>query len=952
LKLKSLHLKNIASHKDTFYEFTKEDVYLLLGRNGCLSGDTVININRASLGTKRTIKHMYEVYRGLNKYVRHLFNKDIPTYVRSYKEDEGFIQLHEAIDFIYSGKKEVYELELENNLKIKATPEHKILTKRGFIPLINLVASDEVMCDTLKSNKVKNKYKKIGDRIKSCLIYHPYANNKIKKIELHRAIYEASINNLPLDDYLYIVKKDKQKAATLTYLDTTKYCLHHKDGNHFNNDINNLEKLSIEEHSKYHSLKNRYNFNQGVPTYSKVKKITKIGIEDTYDIQCKAPYHNFVANGMVVHNSGKSSFIGSMSLALFGEDPYYGNLYSCVRIGSEEEGSEIDLVFISGEDEYQIIRKIKINKSSKSTDSFLYKNGELIAGPKIKEFDNAIENILSNKKVFLSSVFTSQNIAEDITEMPVSERTELLNNLWDLEFLQKISDIAKDKVKQYTITYDTKNSQIESILATIEQEHKYIDMLKSVKESLQSLSEKKYRKEQEKNILEDKINQTKDLEEKKKEYNLLLSDFNRVKSRIDTLLKENEEKKVKINNEDALNSEFNFISDTQEDIVKLENDKNILQELINTKKEIESKLDNKNYLLQSVLKDIVDVPCSQQSCPYFTQMEERKLKKQELEKEISILKNEEKDLNNKISAINYNTTSIQSLIFEVQKRINRKNEIFSELKSISFIKESIDKNNIQLKEYYANKESLEVKLVKLDLVIKELIENTDVSIQDSLNILIKEIDIIKVEYDNALRLEGRYQLELDNILEKKKEVSAIQEEIALLKKDIYYYNSIKDDFNKKGIQSMVINSLKNELEKVIKDLLSNLNNNKFSINLSTKKELASGEEKESLEILVGDEQGIRDISQFSGGEKKLLKLIIRLALGIYQAMKNKVKYDFFVLDEATDALDQERRLGFIDIINSLRKYFKQILIISHSEELMGYFPNRIEFIKDSYTKII
>jgi DNA repair exonuclease SbcCD ATPase subunit len=69
-------------------------------------------------------------------------------------------------------------------------------------------------------------------------------------------------------------------------------------------------------------------------------------------------------------------------------------------------------------------------------------------------------------------------------------------------------------------------------------------------------------------------------------------------------------------------------------------------------------------------------------------------------------------------------------------------------------------------------------------------------------------------------------------------------------------------------------------------------------------------------------------------------------------MKNKVKYDFFVLDEATDALDQERRLGFIDIINSLRKYFKQILIISHSEELMGYFPNRIEFIKDSYTKII
>ena len=26
----------------------------------------------------------------------------------------------------------------------------------------------------------------------------------------------------------------------------------------------------------------------------------------TYDIECEEPYHNFVANGLVVHNSGKT----------------------------------------------------------------------------------------------------------------------------------------------------------------------------------------------------------------------------------------------------------------------------------------------------------------------------------------------------------------------------------------------------------------------------------------------------------------------------------------------------------------------------------------------------------------------------------------------------------------------------------------------------------------------
>jgi len=51
--------------------------------------------------------------------------------------------------------------------------------------------------------------------------------------------------------------------------------------------------------------KNKKNKKQGVLEYSKIVKIEKIGLKDTYDMSCKAPYNNYVANGMVVHNSGK-----------------------------------------------------------------------------------------------------------------------------------------------------------------------------------------------------------------------------------------------------------------------------------------------------------------------------------------------------------------------------------------------------------------------------------------------------------------------------------------------------------------------------------------------------------------------------------------------------------------------------------------------------------------------
>lgn len=41
--------------------------------------------------------------------------------------------------------------------------------------------------------------------------------------------------------------------------------------------------------------------------WRKIISITPIGQEETYDIQCEKPYHNFIANGIIVHNSGKTN---------------------------------------------------------------------------------------------------------------------------------------------------------------------------------------------------------------------------------------------------------------------------------------------------------------------------------------------------------------------------------------------------------------------------------------------------------------------------------------------------------------------------------------------------------------------------------------------------------------------------------------------------------------------
>lgn len=50
-----------------------------------------------------------------------------------------------------------------------------------------------------------------------------------------------------------------------------------------------------------------------IPKEVAVKSISYVGVEDTYDLVMKDPHHNFVANGIVVHNSGKT--LASMALA-------------------------------------------------------------------------------------------------------------------------------------------------------------------------------------------------------------------------------------------------------------------------------------------------------------------------------------------------------------------------------------------------------------------------------------------------------------------------------------------------------------------------------------------------------------------------------------------------------------------------------------------------------------
>lgn len=288
-------------------KLNKNCLIVVNGPTGCLTGDTVINTNRASMGRKHTLYQLYHHYHSQGGPVTQgkLFNLNIPTYVRSF--DGTSIRLHKIIDVVSSGKKQVWKLCLENGNCITGTFDHKIRTKDGFVPLGNLTDKDEVMCDSLNAQKGKGVSYKLPD-ISIRVPNHPYKDTLHGKVEVHRLIYESYLNKISFKEYLNILWNDRKESDMLRFVDPSLYCIHHKDGCHYNNSIDNLELLSKNDHSLLHATTDETfkHFNQGMPTYSKFKSRDYVGVKETYDIICEEPHHNFVANGIVVHNSGKT----------------------------------------------------------------------------------------------------------------------------------------------------------------------------------------------------------------------------------------------------------------------------------------------------------------------------------------------------------------------------------------------------------------------------------------------------------------------------------------------------------------------------------------------------------------------------------------------------------------------------------------------------------------------
>ena len=222
-------------------------------------------------------------------------------------------------------------------------------------------------------------------------------------------------------------------------------------------------------------------------------------------------------------------------------------------------------------------------------------------------------------------------------------------------------------------------------------------------------------------------------------------------------------------------------------------------------------------------------------------------------------------------------------------------------------------------EYEENKEAIE----NLESLVAEL-NNCHYSIEQTKD----NIESCETSTLQLVKLLGSQEQKLQNLKEQKQEYQDLQTEFAAY--DLYmrcmHPNGIAYDVIKKKIP--VINS---EIAKVLANIVEfevffEASGNKFDI---------------SIKHPQYDE---RPIEMASGAEKSLSAMAIRLAL---LGVSSLPTGDLFILDEPGTALDEDNMSGFIQILELIKVYFKNVLLISHLDSLKDCVDMQIVIDKKS-----
>jgi exonuclease SbcC len=99
---------------------------------------------------------------------------------------------------------------------------------------------------------------------------------------------------------------------------------------------------------------------------------------------------------------------------------------------------------------------------------------------------------------------------------------------------------------------------------------------------------------------------------------------------------------------------------------------------------------------------------------------------------------------------------------------------------------------------------------------------------------------------------------------------------------------------------------------------------------------------DNFEVRITDQNRTFDLRRFSGSEVDLANLALRIAISECVTLQSGGAVGLMVLDEVFGPLDANRRARLLQALNGLQTRFRQVLVVTHADDVKAQLPSSIE----------
>jgi exonuclease SbcC len=201
------------------------------------------------------------------------------------------------------------------------------------------------------------------------------------------------------------------------------------------------------------------------------------------------------------------------------------------------------------------------------------------------------------------------------------------------------------------------------------------------------------------------------------------------------------------------------------------------------------------------------------------------------------------------------------------------------------------------------------------------------------------------DHEDAVRRHASAQALVSSLMEKRKQTEAWEAELAGKRKAVESDAELATMLGRNGVQALLMDRAIPSIEADANAVLARIKPG-LQVALSTQRANQTGTVRETLDIIISDEEGTRPYESFSGGESFRVDFALRIALSKLLTRRAGARLETLVVDEGFGSLDSDGVSRMVECLNAIKDDFKLVLVVSHLEDMKDAFPARIEVAKN------